>query len=742
MSIRNLHAFPFYPQMEAMDCGPACLRMIAKQAGKHYTLPTLRKKCYITREGVSMLGISDAAESIGFRTLGVRVTVKELEENAQLPCILHWNGNHFVVLYKIKRKRSEQNIYYIADPASQLVKYEQKEFEKCWCSTTGINNEKEGTALLLTPGPDFNREEDEPESTTKRDLLFFASYLLPFKSQFAQLMIGMLLGSVIQLAFPFLTQAMVDVGIGEKNIGFITLILIVQLAIFAAQLAVGFIRSWIMLHINSRINIALISDFLMKLMKLPLSYFDTKMTGDILQRIDDHGRIKSFLMSNSVNIIFSVVNFFIFAGILGYYHPLILFIFLFGNTLHVVWILSFMKFRRELDIKRFNQSAGEQSKLIQLIQGMQEIKLNNCERKKRWEWEHIQVRLFKINVRGLSLGQIQQAGSTLFTQSTSIIISFIAAKAVVDNQMTLGMMMSLTYIIGQVAAPIGDFIGFAQSFQDAKISLERLNEVHNQKDEEQNIETKLMSLPENHDITLSDVTFSYSGADRDYALEHVSLTIPEHKVTAIVGASGSGKTTLVKLLQGFYEPLHGRIKVGNSPLSQINPHVWRSKTGSVMQESFIFSDTIANNIAVGTDEIDTARLRHAVKVANIGEFINSLPLGYSTKIGMEGCGTSAGQRQRILIARAVYKNPEFIFFDEATNSLDANNEKIIMENLKEFYKGKTVLIVAHRLSTVRDADNIIVLDKGKVVEEGTHTNLIALKGTYYTLVKNQLELGN
>lgn len=442
-----------------------------------------------------------------------------------------------------------------------------------------------------------------------------------------------------------------------------------------------------------------------------------------------------------MNILFSLVNFFIFAGILGYYHWQILLIFLFGNALHVVWILSFMRFRRELDIRRFNQSAGEQSKIIQLIQGMQEIKLNNCERQKRWEWEHIQVRLFKINVRGLSLGQVQQAGSSFFTRTTGIIVSFIAAKAVVDGGMTLGMMMSLTYIIGQVAAPISEFIGFAQSFQDAKISLERLNEIHNQEDEEKGIEAKLTSLPEQRDIRLKNVTFSYSGADRDYALDHINLTIPANRVTAIVGASGSGKTTVVKLLQGFYEPLRGQILIGNTPLGLINPHLWRSKAGSVMQESFIFSDTIARNIAVASDNIDLKRLHHAVRVANIEDYIHSLPLGYSTKIGMEGNGLSAGQRQRILIARAVYKNPEFIFFDEATNSLDANNESVIMENLKEFYRGRTVLVVAHRLSTVRHADKIIVLDHGKVAEEGTHEELTALRGAYFTLVRNQLELG-
>lgn len=736
MNIKYL--FPFYPQFDMMDCGPACLRMIAKYYGKYFTLQTLRKKCFITHEGVSMLGISEAAESIGFRSLGVRLDTDRLVENVSLPSILHWNQNHFVVLYKVKEKQNGKHIFYIADPASKCVRYNREEFEKCWCSLAG---EREGTALLLTPGPDFEQIDEELENTTKRDLIFFARYLLPYKGQFMQFLLCMALGSLLQMAFPFLTQAMVDVGIGDHNLSFITIVLIAQLALFFSQLAIGFLRSWIMLHINSRIDIALISDFLMKLMKLPLHYFDTKMTGDIMQRIGDHARIKSFLMGNTVNILFSVVNFFIFTGILGYYHPLILVIFLGGNSLHVVWILSFMRFRRELDIKRFNQSAGEQSKIIQLIQGMQEIKLNNCERQKRWEWEHIQVKLFRINVRGLSLGQIQQAGSSFFTQTTGIIVSFIAAKAVVDDQMTLGMMMSLTYIIGQVAAPISEFIGFAQSFQDAKISLERLNEIHNQVDEEQNIETKLSCLPVNRDIYLKDVTFSYSGADRDYALEGVNLTIPANKVTAIVGASGSGKTTIVKLLQGFYEPLRGQITIGNNPLSLINPHLWRSKAGSVMQESFIFSDTIARNIAIATDEIDIDRLHHAVEVANIGDYINSLPLGYSTKIGMEGNGLSAGQRQRILIARAVYKNPEYIFFDEATNALDANNESIIMNNLQTFYKGKTVLVVAHRLSTVRHADKIIVLDHGKVIEEGTHEELTARRGAYYTLVKNQLELG-
>ena len=551
----------------------------------------------------------------------------------------------------------------------------------------------------------------------------------------------MVVVSLLQLIFPFLTQSLVDIGIRDGNLSFITLILIAQLIIFIARLSVEFIRSWILLHMNTRINIALISDFLAKLMKLPLRYFDTKMTGDIMQRIGDHGRIESFLTGNSISTLFSFVNFFVFAFVLAYYNLVVLGIFLVGNALYVVWILSFMRYRRELDHRRFAQSAGEQSNIIQLITGMQEIKLNNCEKQKRWQWERIQVKLFKIGVKGLALGQMQQVGSVFFTQTTSIIISFIAAKAVVDGQMTLGMMMSLTYIIGQLSSPVEQFIGFARSFQDAQISLERLNEVHGKEDEEETIENKLTILPDRRDITLENVSFSYDGADRDYVLDDISLHIPQNKVTAIVGASGSGKTTLIKLLLGFYEPNKGSIKIGETPLTVINPHLWRSKSGSVMQDGFIFSDTIAQNIGVGDDYVDIEKLRHAVTVANIRDFIDSLPLGYNTKIGMEGNGISQGQRQRILIARAVYKNPEFIFLDEATNALDANNEKEIMKHLHEFYRGKTVVVVAHRLSTVKDADKIVVLDQGKVAEEGTHETLTALKGKYYELVRNQLELG-
>ena len=733
-----IKAFPFYTQLEAMDCGPTCLRMIARYYGKSYSLQSLRSRSYLTRNGVSLLGISDAAEAIGFRTIGAKITFEQLISGIPLPCILHWNQNHFVVCYNIRKKKKEYLID-IADPVGDLITYKEQEFRKQWITTVS-ERESKGTVLILEPSAEFYEMEDENKKN-KRSLDFFLRYLSPYKKELLQLTLGMLIGSLLQLIFPFLTQSLVDIGIQDGSLSFITLILIAQLIVFLSQLSVEFIRSWIMLHMNTRINISLISDFLCKLMKLPLRYFDSKMVGDILQRIGDHGRIESFLTGSSIGTLFSFVNFFVFSFVLAYYNLSILAIFLFGNTLYVCWVLLFLKYRRVLDIRRFSQSSSEQSNMIQLVTAMQEIKLNNCEKQKRWQWERIQVKLFKISVKGLALGQIQQIGSVFFSHTTNIIITFIAAKSVVEGDLTLGMMMSLTYIIGQLSAPVSSFISFVQQFQDAQISLERLNEVHEIEDEEHNIDMKMASLPAFKYIELNNLSFSYDGADRDYVLNDINLVIPEHKVTAIVGASGSGKTTLVKLMLGFYKPNKGKILVGGTPLENINPHLWRASAGAVMQDGYIFSETIAQNIAVGEEQIYIEKLRHSVMVANIREFIDSLPLGYNTKIGMEGNGISQGQRQRLLIARAVYKNPEFLFFDEATNSLDANNEKEIMAHLHEFYKGKTVVVVAHRLSTVKDADNIVVLNNGQVAEQGTHHELTKRKGLYYELVKNQLELG-
>lgn len=740
-----LNSFPYYQQLDSMDCGPSCLRMIAKFYGRSYSLQNLRERSFITRQGVSMLGISDAAESIGFRTQGVRISMEQLIEDVPLPCILHWNQNHFVVLYAIKKnnyifsKEKGEYKFNLSDPAKGKYEIDKTGFEKCWFSTKEEGKDS-GFALLLTPTPDFYERIDDQEQQ-KRNLSFYLRYLFPYKSQLLQLIIGMLLGSIFSLIFPFLTQAVVDQGIGNSNLNFITLILIAQLVLSVTQMGVGFIQSWISLHMNTRISITLISDFLAKLMRLPIRFFDAKNIGDIMQRIGDHGRIQSFMTGTTLSTVFSFFNFFIFAFIMAYYNMTILIVFLLGNILYVLWILSFMRYRRKLDNARFAQSSANQSNMVQLITGMQEIKLNNCEKQQRWKWESIQVKLFKISIKGTALGQIQQVGSIFFSQTTSLVISFLAAKAVIDGDITLGMMMSISYIIGQLSGPIGQVISFSQSLQDAKISLERLNEINNKEDEIISVDEKINILPEDKTIKLENISFSYDGAERDYVLENLNLTIPQNKVTAIVGASGSGKTTVIKLLLGFYNPAKGDIKIGKYSLKDINPHLWRQSTGAVMQEGYLFSDSIANNIAISEETIDKKKLLYAVEAANIKDFIESLPLKYNSKIGMEGSGVSQGQKQRLLIARAIYKSPMFLFFDEATNSLDANNEKIILDNLNLFYKGKTVVIVAHRLSTVQNADNIVVMEAGNIIESGTHKELTDKKGAYYTLVKNQLELG-
>ena len=727
-------SFPFYKQLDAMDCGPSCLRMIAKHHGRNYSVQTLRERSYITREGVSMLGTSDAAESIGFRTMGVKIGLDKLAKESPLPCIAHWKQNHFVVIYKITKKQ-----VYVADPAHGLIKYTRDEFLEQWASTKA-EGEAQGVCLLLEPTPDFYKQEGEVRN--KKTFRFLFSYLKPYGKFITQLILGMILGALLQLIFPFLTQAIVDIGISNQDLGFISLILIAQLVLFISQASVEFIRSWILLHISTRVNISLISDFLIKLMKLPIGFFDSKMIGDLMQRIGDHTRIENFLTVSSLGILFSVVTLVIFSVVLAVYSIKILLIFLIGSGLYILWVLLFMKKRREVDYKRFAQMADNQSNLIQLITGMQEIKLNNCERQKRWDWEKIQAKLFKVNIKGLALNQYQQAGAVFFNQTKNILIIFVAAEAVVRGEMTLGMMMAVQYIIGQLNSPIDQMITFFRSAQDAKISLERLGEIHQSEDEENPEEPKVSSLPARKSITLRDLTFRYSGPHTDPVLKNLSFEIPENKMTAIVGASGSGKTTLVKLLLGFYPPDSGEVKIGELNIKNINGRFWRQKCGAVMQDGFIFSDTIARNISVSDEYIDRDKLMHAVNIANIQDFIESLPLSYNTKIGQEGVGLSQGQKQRILIARAVYKNPEFLFFDEATNALDANNERVIMEKLDKFFEGKTAVVVAHRLSTVTKADQIVVLDKGELIEKGTHKELTKLKGAYYNLVKDQLELGS
>ena len=732
-NVSGMPKFPFFKQYDAMDCGPSCLRMIAAFYGKTYSLQKLRELAHISREGVSLLGLSDAAEAIGFRTIGARITLEQLME-APKPCVVHWDQDHFVVVYNYRK-----GVIYVADPAFGLVKYSDTEFKKHWLATVR-HGEQKGICLLFDPTPKFF--ELEGEVSNRSNFKFLLKYLKPHRKLVIQLVIGFLVGSLIQLIFPFLMQSIVDVGINTQDINFIYLVLAAQMMLFLSRMTVDFIRSWILLHISTRINISIISDFLIKLMKMPIGFFDTKMIGDLLQRIGDHKRIERFLTSQSLNVVFSVFNIVIFSIVLVFYNVSIFLVFLIGSLIYIGWVFLFLKKRRELDFKRFAQLADNQSKLIQLINGMQEIKLNNYERQKRWEWERIQARLFKVNISNLSLQQYQQAGSVFINETKNIVITVLAATAVVHGNMTLGMMLAVQYIIGQMNSPLDQMIEFMQVSQDAKISLERLSEIHNHPDEEQDQGGKLDVLPASPDIHISDLIFQYEGPHSPKVLNNINLVIPQGKVTAIVGTSGSGKTTLVKLLLGFYPPVSGTIKVGDSDLSAYRQHWWRDKCGAVMQDGFIFSDTIANNIGIGLDEIDKERLNYAVRMANIQEFIETLPLNYNTKIGPEGVGLSQGQKQRILIARAIYKNPEFIFFDEATNALDANNEKVILENLDEFFSGKTVVVVAHRLSTVKNAHQIIVIEKGSIIEVGTHEDLTAKQGAYYNLVKNQLELGN
>jgi ATP-binding cassette, subfamily B, bacterial len=725
--------FPFYKQHDSADCGATCLRMVARHYGRVYSLERLRQLSYLDREGVSLQGISDAAEKIGFRTLGVKVGFKRLQEDIPLPCIAHWQQEHFVVVYKVANRR-----VYVADPKVGKIELEEQDFLNGWISDV-VQTEPQGVLLLLEPTPDINHREDDEKSRTGFSFLW--SYLTQHKRLIWQLGIGLLLGSIIQLIFPFLMQAMVDKGVQINDLNFVYLILAAQAMLFVSQVAVEFIRGWILLHIGTRVNINLVSDFLIKLMKLPMSFFDSKMTGDLLQRIYDNERVERFLTSSSLVTLFSVVNLLVFGAVLLYYNALIFLIFLIAAAAYFAWVVIFLQRRRSLDYRRFEQMAENQNSLIQLVNGMQEIKLHNAERQKRWAWERIQARLFRVNVQYLATDQMQRAGAACINEGKNILISVLAAQAVIQGDMSLGMMLAVQYIIGHMNAPLEALVQFILAAQEARISLERMNDIHERTDETLNEDAKVTVLPSNGSLSFNQVYFRYGGPHDPWVLQNINLVFPEGKTTAIVGTSGSGKTTLLKLLLDFYQPTEGSVRFGDLNLSNIHYQLWRSKCGVVMQDGYIFSDTIARNIALGEENIDRRKLLHAAKVANIQAFIEGLPLGYNTRIGQDGTGLSQGQKQRLLIARAIYKDPQYVFFDEATNALDAHNENIIMGNLYESFRGKTVVIVAHRLSTVRSADNIVVLEKGEVVEQGTHHELTYRRGFYYNLVKEQLELG-
>ncbi len=727
--------FHWYKQHDSMQCGITCLQMICKHHGKEFSLDSLSRYCFATTEGVSLLGISEAANKLGLHTICGRVTMEQLPQ-APLPCILHWSQNHFVVLYKIKKGKK----FYIADPAKGLVTYTEKEFKSHWVSTQSKGEEK-GIAMFIQPTPAFYELSGET-TARKRSFKFLFGYIKQYRRYFGQIILGALVGCLLQLIFPFLTQAIVDVGITHQNLGIIYLILLGQLILTVSRTSVDFIRRWILLHISMRINISLVSDFFIKLLKLPMSFFDTKLMGDLMQRMNDHNRVEKFLTTQMLNVTFSLLSFIVFGCVLFSYNLLIFIIFLIGSILYGLWIAIFLKKRKLLDYELFEKQAANNNKTYQFITSMQEIKLQDCEQRRRWEWEDVQADLFQVNMKSLKLQQTQEAGSIFINETKNIIITVLAATAVIQGEMTLGMMLAVQYIIGQLNAPVEQLMSFLYSLQDVKISLERINEIHTMENEENNQDALSTFPTQDKSLYFKNADFKYDPHHPRKTLDGINITIPQGKVTAIVGTSGSGKTTMIKLLLGYYPVLKGEITIGGTDLRKYNLKWWRKHCGVVMQDGVIFSETIARNIAVDDGEIDKERLLHAAQVACIEQYINTLPLKYNTLIGQDGIGLSQGQKQRILIARAVYKNPDYIFLDEATNALDANNERAIVENLMEFYKGKTVIIVAHRLSTVKNADQLIVLEGGKIVETGTHSALIDRQGAYYHLVKNQLELGN
>lgn len=730
----------FIPQHDKMDCGPSCLAMITSHYGKTYGLQYLRDYCFISREGVSILSMNDAAAKLGFKTLATQLSIEDLK-NEFLPCVLHWNQNHFVVLTKISKYFfNKEKVYTIADPAHGIIKLTETEFKKSW-----LKNSDKGIVLLLEPTETFFQAENVKDK--KVSLQYIYQYLSPHKKQFLWLSFILLLGTLTTLAFPILTQKLIDDGVNKKNLSIITYILLAQLAFFLGNIILGVFRNWIMLSVGSRLNIKIISDFLKKLMSLPIKFFDTKFMGDFNQRIQDHERIELFLTSQSLATLFSMITFSVFFVVLWTYDFRILAIYFVLTIISVIWSLYWLKKIKSLDYFRFREKSENQESIYEIINGISEMKLNQFEEHKRKEWEEIQHKLFKINIRILKLDQIQLSGFEFINQLKNIVVTFLAASFVVKGHMTLGALLSVSYIIGQMNSPVNQLITFFKSLQDAKLSLSRLNEVQNHPEEEQDDYLPLMNekyTTQNgieKGIYFKNVSFQYEGPQSPYVLKDINFFIPQGKVTAIVGASGSGKTTLMKILLKFYEPTFGDIYFNHANLKEISPKDLRKNCGVVMQDGYIFSDTIERNIATGEEIPDDDVLDLALKTANIKSFVDELPLGLNTKIGASGNGISGGQKQRILIARAVYKQPNFVFFDEATSALDAENEKVIHDHLQDFFKGKTVLIIAHRLSTVKNADQIIVLKKGEIVEQGTHQSLVEKKSDYYNLVKNQLELG-
>jgi ATP-binding cassette subfamily B protein len=734
--------FPFYKQLNAMDCGPTCLRMVAKYYGRHYNNSGIKALAGYGKEGVSLLGISEAAEKIGFAARGTLLSFSQLTEEARLPCILHWNQNHFVVLIGVKKSNlfRKQGKITIADPARGILACSPEEFMQSWLSRSVGGTDAAGMALLLQPTSRFYEAKGDKGHRSRWSVVW--RYLLHSRWQLTKVFITLLVTSLLQLAFPFLTQSIVDTGIHTRNLSFVTIVLTAQLMLLFSQTMVEFIRSRLLLHISTVVNLSILSDFWIKLTRLPLSHFDIHHTGDTMQRIGDNKQIQNFLTGSALNTFFSLFNLAVYGVVLAMYNVTLFLVFALGSLLYFFWMRLFLRLRRKINYQNFHISTKENTATLQLVQGMQEIRLNNAENIKRWEWENIQASLFRLSFKSLTYSQVQQAGSLLINHGKDIIITFLVAGLVIDGRLTLGTMLAIQYIIGQLTSPIDQLVGFTQSAQDARISMERLNEIHQLRDEESADAGYLHTLPGDKTIRIRDLCFTYPGQDNEPVLKNIDLDIPEGRTTAIVGTSGSGKTTLLKILLKFYDHYTGDVKIGETGFAAISPSFWRSHCGAVLQNGYIFNDSIAGNIAVGAEVIDQERLEHCCSVANILSFIVSLPNGFRTKLGAEGAGISQGQKQRLLIARALYRAPDYLFFDEATNALDTTNEKEIVENLKHIFSGRTVVVVAHRLSTVKHADKIIVLHEGRIAEEGTHLQLSRQKGRYLDLIKDQLELDN
>ncbi len=731
--------FPFIKQHDSMECGVACLTMILQWYGKHTSLSSVAEQCPPTTEGVSLSGLAQTARRYGMEAVAARATIDELAQST-LPAIIHWQQNHFTVLYRVSSGRRRR--FYVSDPAKGRVCYSEAEFEAGWLSTASQCMPK-GIALFLAPGEGFDAANAGADGGERRSFGFLLSYLRTYRRYFMHIVAGLALGCLLQLILPFMTQAIVDVGIKNGNISLIWLILLGELMIVIGRTATDFIRRWLLLHISMRINISLVSDFFIKLLRLPMAFFDTRKTGDLLQRMADHGRVQQFLTGQVLGVLFTLLSFVIFGVVLLVYNRLIFAVFVLGSIVYGVWIATFLHRRKVLDYELFEQQARNQNYTYQFISSMQEIKLQDCERRRRWEWEDVQADLFGVQMKSMKLQQSQEAGSIFINEVKNIIITVLAATAVINGQMTLGSMLAVQYIIGQLNSPVEQLMAFIYSLQDVKISLERINEIHQGKDEEADRgQLSAFDAGARKSIAIENLSFRYDRFSPGLTIDNISLDIPAGRTTAIVGASGSGKTTLIKLLLGYYRPESGRISVAGRNLDDYSLRWWRRQCGTVMQDGVIFSESIARNIAVDDGDIDCARLESAARLACIHDYIESLPLRYNTRIGRDGMGLSQGQKQRILIARAVYRNPDFIFLDEATNALDAGNERAIVENLDEFYRGRTVVVVAHRLSTVRNASRIVVLDGGRIAEQGTHYELIARRGVYFNLVKNQLELGS